>query len=185
MTNQEKDAEAVKRTRNGDTRAFAEIVERYGRPLLVYISPIVRQRETAEDILQDVLFAAYTNLPSYNRFLGAFSTWIFRIARNRCLNELKRKRVETETDFPELPCDGNPEGDLMKKEVFEALDRAFSSLSFDERSVFVLSEFHGLSHREIAKIEKIQTGTVKSRLSRTKEKLRKALETRLGDGTKP
>lgn len=181
MSNQGKDADTVRRIRNGDLRAFEEIVNKYGKPLLIYIVNIVQHRETAEDILQDVLFATYTNLPSYNRFLGAFSTWIFRIARNRCLNELKRKQVAVQPDFPDLPSDERPDEKLIQKEALEALDAALGDLPFDECSVFILSEFEGLSHREIAKIENIKTGTVKSKLFRTKEKLRNALRKRLGD----
>jgi RNA polymerase sigma-70 factor (ECF subfamily) len=181
MTHRKDDIDILKRIRNGDFLAYEEIVRRYSGPLLVYIVNIVRHRETAEDILQEVLFAAYTNLSGYNRFLGSFSTWLFRIARNRCLNELKRKHDISEPDFPALRTEENPEDDIRKKETFQALDKALDGLSFEERTVFILAEIDGLPHREISRIEKIRTGTVKSRLSRTKEKLRTILRKALGD----
>jgi RNA polymerase sigma-70 factor (ECF subfamily) len=185
MTLRDKDINTLKRIRNGDFQAYECLVKKYSGPLMVYIVNIVRHRETAEDILQEVFFAAYKNLAGYNRLLGSFSTWLFCIARNRCLNELKRKHDIPEPDFPTLRTEETPESALREKETLTALDRALDSLSLEDRSVFILAEIDGLQHRDIARIEKIRTGTVKSRLSRTKEKLRTALRKVLGDDIEP
>ncbi|MBU0993500.1 MAG: RNA polymerase sigma factor [Proteobacteria bacterium] len=168
---QKADIDIINNIKKGNPDAFEDIVLIYEKPLYVYIVNIVQHKETAEDILQDVFLSAYMHLPTYNRFLGKFSTWLYRITRNRCLNELKRKKEVPEPDFPDMPGRETPAGDLLKKEAFQALNTALNNLSFEDRSIFILAEFEGLSYQEIARIENLKIGTVKSRLSRTREKL--------------
>lgn len=173
--NQKADIDIINRIKKGNPDAFEEIVARYEKPLFVYIINIVQHKETAEDVLQDVFLSAYMHLPTYNRLLGKFSTWIYRITRNRCLNELKKKKEIPEPDFPDVPGCETPSDGLLKKEAFQLLNAALDGLTFDERSIFILAEFEGLSYGEIARIETMKTGTVKSRLSRTREKLKAVL----------
>ncbi|MBU1172332.1 MAG: RNA polymerase sigma factor [Proteobacteria bacterium] len=179
--NPKKDIDSITKIKQGDIHGFEEMVLTYQTPLFVYIVNIIQHKQTAEDILQDVFITAYTHLNTYNRFLGKFSTWLYRIARNRCLNEINRKKEILEPDFPELPMETSPAEDLLNKELFESLNEALDSLSFEDRSVFILAECDGLSHKDIARIENIKTGTVKSRLSRTKEKLRHHLKMNMGE----
>ena len=101
---------------------------------------------------------------------------MFRIARNKCLNEIKKRKEQPVPELPDVAGIQNPVDDLLTKEVLTKLDNALNQLSFRHRTVFILAELQGLSYAEIAQIEGISIGTVKSRLSRTKEKLRHILK---------
>ena len=170
------DMTSIDKVTGGNPDAFRDIVTRYQRPLFVYIGNIVRHRQTAEDMLQDVFLAVYVHLDSYQRQKGNFSTWLFQIARNRCLNELKKKKERLEPDLVDIPGPDSPVEALMKKEAFRQLDEAMNQLSFRDLSIFILAELEGMSYEEISRIEKIRMGTVKSRLSRIRKKLKGLLE---------
>ena len=169
------DITIINRVKGGDINSYERLIEKYQRPLFVMILSMVKRPETAEDIAQDVFFSAYRHLKTFDPAKSKFSTWLFQIARNRCRNELKRKKEKEMPDMAEHPSSHDPAADLMKKEMFEALDRALHDLPFRQKSVFVLSEIHGLCLAEISRIEKSPVGTIKSRLSRAKKKLRSRL----------
>ena len=133
-----------------------------------------------EDLIQDVFLAAYKNIHSFDPELGLFSTWLMRIARNKCLNEIKKKKEIPISDVSEIPGKENPEEDLARKEIWMRLDRALQKLPVKNRIAFVLAEIQDLSHKAIADIEKTKTGTVKSRVSRAKEKLQTILTESMG-----
>jgi len=108
---------------------------------------------------------------------GRFSSWLFTIARNKCLNEMNRKKeICAPRQMETIQTSITPEASLMDKEAFATLDRALDQLPFDLRSVFVLAEFEGLSYGEIAEIEDAPVGTVKSRLARARERIRSVLK---------
>lgn len=162
----------INRVKRGEIHLYERLIEKYQRPLFIMIKNMVRERETAEDILQDAFFSAYRHLNTFDPSLALFSTWLFRIARNRCLNEIKRKKEERTSDMDDHPSDESPADDFMKKEIFAKLDNALERLPFNQKTVFVLAEIQELSLAEISAIEEVPLGTVKSRLSRAKEKLR-------------
>ena len=105
---------------------------------------------------------------------------LYRIARNKCLNDLKKNKFKTIADVPDISGKEDPVGDVLNKEAFLKLDNALDQLSVNDRMVFILAELEGLPYKEIAEIEGIKEGTVKSRLSRTKEKLQKILREYVG-----
>ncbi len=166
------DMTIINRVKGGDINSYEHLICKYQGPLFVMIVNMVKSPETAEDIAQDVFFTAYRHLETFDPDLGRFSTWLFQIARNRCRNELKKKREKGLPDLENHPSGHDPGADLMKKEMVKALDRALDQLPFKLKTVFILSEIQGLSLAEISEIEKRPVGTIKSRLSRAKEKLR-------------
>ena len=163
------------RIKNGEIDEFEILIKKYEKRLFVLTRNFLRTPDRAEDLVQEVFLAAYRNIHSFNPQLGDFSTWLMRIARNKCLNVIKKKKEIPISTVPEMSGRENPEEDLARKEAFMRLDQALKKLSPKHRIVFVLAEIHGLSHREIAEIEKTRIGTVKSRISRAKEKLRTLL----------
>ena len=169
------ESKIIERVRHGEVEAFEFLVKKYQKPVFVMVGNILRESNRVEDIVQEVFLSAYKNIHSFNPDIGRFSTWLFTIARNKCLNEIKKKR-ELVSELPDMMGFQNPVDDLLAKEVFIKLDNALNHLPFSQRTVFVLAELQGLSYAEIAKIEGINTGTVKSRLSRTKGKLRRILK---------
>jgi RNA polymerase sigma-70 factor (ECF subfamily) len=170
------DLEFVRRVKRGEIDAFEILIRKYERRLFVFARNLLKTSDQVEDLVQEVFLAAYRNLHSFDPELGLFSTWLMRIARNKCLNESKKKKGMPLADVPEMPGKENPEADLMRKEAFRRLDQALQMLSFRQRIVFVLAEIQGFSHEAIAGIEKTKIGTVKSRLSRAKEHLRSILK---------
>lgn len=167
------DDDIIDRILNGDIESFEFIVKKYEKSLFVMVGNLLGSvHHRVEDIVQETFLAAYKNLNTYDSSLASFSTWLYRIARNKCLNEQNKKKEKPLKKGFEISDKENPVNSVLSKELFHVLDNALNQLSFNERVVFVLAEFEGLSHGEIAAIENIRTGTVKSRLSRTKAKLR-------------
>tara|TARA_B100000965_G_scaffold139438_1_gene116081 strand:+ start:5218 stop:5793 length:576 start_codon:yes stop_codon:yes gene_type:complete len=158
---------------SGDINAYNELVDRYKERLFNFVLRYFNNREQAEDVVQDTLIKLYTHA-SYYKNVAKFSTWIFTIAKNNALTELrKNKRKRTESLWTD---DGNPI-DLNSKE--QSLDRqthnefAINQLNkfLDEipenfRMAVVLRDFQELSYDEISKILEIPIGTIKSRINR-------------------
>jgi RNA polymerase sigma-70 factor (ECF subfamily) len=119
-----------------------------------------------------VFLAAFRRLSSFDASRSAFSTWLFTIARNRCRNELARRRPVTAAELPEVVDAHSPEQAASEAELLRRLDSALADLPFEQRSAFLLAELQGLSYEEVARIEGVGLGTVKSRIARAREKLR-------------
>ena len=117
------------------------------------------------------LLAAFRSLASFDPKRSAFSTWLFTIARNRCRNELARRRPVAGAELPDVVDLRSPERAASEAELFRQLDAALDALPFEQRSAFVLAQ-QGLSYEEVGRIEGVGVGTVKSRIARAREKLR-------------
>ncbi len=169
------DQDLIRRVLDGDAESFRPLVLRYERPLYRLICNLVPDAHDGEDIAQDVFLTAFRRLASYDPVQGAFSTWLLTIARNKCLNALKKRRPVLLQQLPETPAPSCPDTELSEAEWFNRLDKALDALPFAQKTVFVLAEIEELSLDEIARTEDVPVGTVKSRLSRAKEKLRSSL----------
>jgi RNA polymerase sigma-70 factor (ECF subfamily) len=184
----EADKDLVLRVRDGDRDAFAEIVRCYQRRIYAVAMRMTRRHEVADDITQDTFVRAYRNLERFE--IGRpLKPWLTRIAVNLAINYLngvaKReqplytedapggpgRREETRASRPE-PLDSNPERALESEELALDLDRAVSLLPFEQRTVFLLKVVEEMRYEEIAKLLGISEGTVMSRLSRARGRLR-------------
>ena len=170
------DMEVIRRVLQGDAESFRFLVERYERPIVRMIRNVAGDMESCEDIAQDVFLAAYRKLSSFDPACSNFSTWLFTIARNKSINASKKKRPRSMSEPPGITNRHNPGDELAKEEFFARLDRALQALPSAQRRAFVLAEFEKLPYAEIALIEGARTGTIKSRISRAKKKLRSVLE---------
>lgn len=168
------EADIISRVRNGDKTAFEFVVLRYQAVLFRVVRNLVDDGQ-AEDIVQEVFLAAYVNMDRFNPDKGSLRTWLLSIARNKARNAARKKRERTGATPPEIQDECTPSDTLFARELFAQLDRALGSLSYRERMIFVLAEIEGLSYGEIAAIEKMRLGSVKSKLSRTRAKLRALL----------
>jgi len=166
------DQAVIARVLAGDTEAFRVLVARYQQPLFGFIGNMVGNRQECEDLAQEVFLAAYVHLRRYDPRRSAFSTWLYTIARNRCLNAWKRRRPVVRAALPEPSDARTPELTLAEKELFQRLDAELDALPPEQKTTFVLTELEELSHEEVARIEGVKVGTVKSRLSRARDKLR-------------
>jgi RNA polymerase sigma-70 factor (ECF subfamily) len=160
----------------GHTDEFRVFVDRYQPSIYRFTRALLRNREDACDVTQEVFLAAFVNLSSYSLSRAAFSTWLFTIAHNRCINLLKRKRP-SELDERDEVEEVAPRDPLECDELAQRLDRALDALPLEQRSAFVLAEIEELPYSEIARIERTTVGTVKSRIHRAKQRLRSLLET--------
>jgi RNA polymerase sigma-70 factor (ECF subfamily) len=166
------DLTAIKRVIDGDVESFRLLVHRYEKPLFRLVRNLLPNAHDCEDIAQEVFLAAYRNLAAYDPRRSAFATWLFTIARNKCWNVLRKKRPVVLAEVPERADPRTPEREAVGEELFRQLDAALAALPFEQRTAFVLAEIQELSQEEIAQIEGVRLGTVKSRLSRARDKLR-------------
>ncbi|MHC4535009.1 MAG: RNA polymerase sigma factor [Planctomycetota bacterium] len=160
----------------GDTESFRLIVERYERPIFRMIRNIINNRESCEDIAQDVFFTAYRKLASFDPARSNFSTWLFTIARNKSINAMRKKRPVSMSELPHNSDAHTPSDELAEREFFDKLDAGLETLPSAQKRAFVLVEFENLSYAETAQIEGVRIGTIKSRINRAKKKLAKAMK---------
>jgi len=166
------DLDAIQRVLADDVESFRRLVDRYQRPLLTLVRNLAPRDADHEGVAQEVFLAAFRSLASFDPKRSAFSTWLFTIARNRCRNELARRRPIAGVELPESVDLHSPEREASEAELFRQLDAALDDLPFDQRSAFVLAQLQGLSYEEVGRIEGVGVGTVKSRIARAREKLR-------------
>ena len=169
------DLEAIQRVLADDVESFRRLVERYQRPQLTLVRNLTPPDTDREGVAQDLFLAAFRSLASFEPRRAAFSTWLFTIARNRCRNELARRRPVAGVELPESVDLRSPEREASEAELFRQLDAALDALPFEQRSAFVLAHLQGLSYEEVGRIEGVGVGTVKSRIARAREKLRRLL----------
>lgn len=166
------DLEAIRRVLAGDVESFRLLVDRYQRPLWTLVRNLTPPDADHESVAQEVFLAAFRRLAWFDPQRAMFSTWLFTIARNRCRNELARRRPATGVELPDVVDLRSPVQAATEIELFRQLDAALNLLPFEQRSAFVLAELQGLSYEEVGRIEGVGQGTVKSRLARAREKLR-------------
>jgi RNA polymerase sigma-70 factor (ECF subfamily) len=169
------DLDAIRRVLAGDVESFRRLVERYQRPLLTLVRNLTPPDTDHEGVAQEVFLAAFRGLASFDPGRSAFPTWLFTIARNRCRNELARRRPVAGTELPDLVDPRSPERAASEAELVRLLDAALDDLPFEQRSAFVLAQLQGFSYEEVGRIEGVGVGTVRSRIARARERLRRLL----------
>jgi RNA polymerase sigma-70 factor, ECF subfamily len=177
----------VSQSREGDTRAFGELVRRYEGKIFRLAQHVTQNREDAEDVLQETFMKAYEHL---DQFKGdsKFYTWIVRIAVNQALMKLRRRKTDKSVSLDEQIDTGedtlvreiaawgeDPEQRFSREELGEILDSAIQSLEPPYRSVFVLRDIDELSTEETAEALGLSVPAVKSRLLRARLQLREKL----------
>jgi RNA polymerase sigma-70 factor (ECF subfamily) len=177
------EADLLARARDGNLFAFDEIVKRYQRRVYATAVRIVRRHDVADDVVQEAFLRAHQALGRFD-LARPFGPWICRIAANLAVNHVRSPQAREEA-LPEAHAEtpvpgGSPLVGVLETEARTELARALEGLSADQRAVFVLRVFEDLSYKEIAEALEISIGTVMSRLSRARERLRVALTPYLG-----
>jgi RNA polymerase sigma-70 factor, ECF subfamily len=172
------EAELLARARDGNLFAFDEIVKRYQRRVYATAVRIVRRHDVADDVVQEAFLRAHQALARFD-LARPFGPWICRIAANLAVNHVRSPQAREEA-LPEAHAEtpvpgGSPLVSVLETEARTELARALDGLSADQRAVFVLRVYEELSYKEIAESLEISIGTVMSRLSRARERLRVAL----------
>ena len=171
------DASLVAAVLAGNIPAFRQLVERHQGLVFTFARNLLRSPADAEDIAQETFLAAYRHLASFDTRRARFRTWLLTIARNEALSRLRRTPLPASTgNLAEAPSgDIEPHEGLHHAELWNALDDALEHLPLEQRTAFLLAEIQELPHAEIAEIESVEVGTIKSRVSRAKERLRALL----------
>lgn len=173
----------LRKAAGGNLFAFEEIVRRYQRRVYGVALRIVRRHDVADDVAQESFIRAWRALASFD-LARPFGPWICRIAANLAVNHVRSPRAREEA-LPEghgeqpSPAADALEG-VLDAEARAVLGRALLALPPDQRAVFVLRVHEELSYKQIAEALELSIGTVMSRLSRAREKLREALAPYLG-----
>lgn len=169
------DLTLVQRVTEGDTKAFEQIVKQYKPMMAKVIIGMVGNREDAEDIGQEAFIRFYRSMNQYKGD-ASLGTYLTRIAINLSLNEIKRRKAKSQVSLEEKHESQYSDGhSFQKRDHSELVQKALTRLETKYRSVVVLRLMQGFSTKETAKILKIPTGTVLSRLARGQEKLRKII----------
>ena len=176
----------VAAAKSGDTAAFEELVERYERKIFRLTMNITRNKEDAEDAMQDAFMKSYSHLKDFDGD-SRFYTWLVRIAANEALMRLRKRRpnqfsidepIEGEEDLMPVELEDwgpSPEQRFAQTEMREILSGVIDELEPDYRTVFALRDVEELSTEETAKALGISVPAVKSRLLRARLKLRQKL----------
>ena len=176
----------IKQVIKGDQDAFAEIVEIYSNSIYQLGYSMLGNRHEAEDVAQEAFIRAYVNIKYFNQDLK-FSTWLFRIATNLCIDRIRKKKPDYYLDAEVSGTDGLtmysqlssnaplPENELESLELQETVQKEILKLPEKYRSVIVLKYIEELSLNEISEILDMPLGTVKTRIHRGREALRQQL----------
>ena len=178
------EAKIMAEVAGGNLSAFREIVERHQNPLLNYIYRYTGDRASSEDIAQEVFLRVFKNAKEYQP-LSSFKTWLFKIATNLCLNELRDNRIHRNTiDIFELNEAGfvalaskhpSPARELESHELSFTLKKALKSLSEKQRVALLLHKYSEFPYIEISQMMGCSISSVESLIHRARQSLKKQL----------
>lgn len=183
--NDEKDVlRHVHKALSGDARAFEWLIKKYQKRIYFTVLQMVMNHEDADDILQETFIKVYTKLDTYDDDYP-FYPWLYRIAINTALNHQKKKSRLRALSLDDLD-NNNHQSDLAESpqqvdhmqgsELVNKLKEALQKIPVEQKTVFILRVKEGLSYQEISDTLEISIGTVMSRLSRARDKLRSLLQ---------
>jgi len=190
------DTELMLRVKKGDEAAFEELVDKYKQPVLNLVYRILRDATEAEDLAQNVFVQVFKSADRY-RVEAKFSTWLFTIARNLCLNELRRRSrhpadsleaaAETQEEHParqfEDKASVSAPDHLLREELTSKVQDALASLPENQRTAILLFKEKEMSYEEISKILDCSLSATKSLIHRGRETLKQKLKPYLRSGT--
>lgn len=186
MTHAEREAATatalVAAAKAGDARAFEALVSRYRKRIFALALHITRSASEADDITQDVFLKAYRALPEFEG-RSQFFTWVYRMTVNRSLNVRRdrARRGEDMLDDPRLElavavdARSNPGREAELRQTYARLLRALDALPVDMRTTVILVSLQGLSHGEVAVVQKVSEGTIAWRMHEARRRLHEAM----------
>ena len=174
----------VDAARQGDQSAFEQLVRLYEKRVLALTTRMCKNPSDAEEAAQEAFLAAWQGLPFF-RGEASFSTWLYRLASNACVDLLRREGRRQSAAGPSLNDEEvrlevpdtapSPQEQAEQTELREQIEAGLQALTPDHRQVLILREMHQLSYDEIAQTLDVDVGTVKSRINRGRKQLRNFL----------
>jgi RNA polymerase sigma-70 factor (ECF subfamily) len=189
------DAALMLRAKRGDRAAFAELVEKYKQPVMNFVFRSLRDEIEAEDLAQNVFLQAWKSRARY-RQTAKFSTWLFTIARNLCLNEIRRRSRHPAESIEEAHAEHEdqprqqyedksqiaPPDKMLHRELAQKIEEALAELPEAQRTAILLCRQDELSYEEIAEVLDCSLSATKSLIHRGRETLKEKLKPYLQTG---
>jgi RNA polymerase sigma-70 factor (ECF subfamily) len=171
----DKDAALVKSCQRGDRRAMSQLVSQYQRPVFNAAYRILGNMDDAADATQTVFLKVFEHIADYDQKFKFFS-WVYRIAINESLNQVKKRRAQESLDDSQASPWQGPAEELDSAQLCKKVQGALMLLSDDYRTVVVLKHMSGCSYQQISAILQLPEKTVKSRLYSARQLMRKTLQ---------
>lgn len=181
----------IRRCREQDTEAFRWLISRYQARIFSFVRRMLPDASEAEDVTQEVFVKAYRSIRSYDG-RAAFTTWLFKIASNLCVDRARRRKRRGDSLSLDsaarqallMPADStwDPQQLAVASEMREALEAAIAAMSEKLKPVLLLHDLEGMDYQQIADTLGIPLGTVKSRLFLARGHLQSALAPFMGGG---
>ncbi len=184
------DTQLIQLALAGEEQAFGKLRQKYQNAIYNLIARMIRDRQEVEDLTQEAFIKAFTSLETFNDEY-AFSTWLYKIATNNCIDHIRRKKLQTfSIDKPLASKDGEysfelpdtsfePDRDLIDEQRTALLKKAIESLPPKYRRVIELRHVEEREYQDIAKILDLPLGTVKAHIFRARELLYKYLRDKM------
>lgn len=178
------DSQIIREIKDGNVALYAELIQRYERKILSFIYHMLKSAHLemiAEDLCQETFYKAFRSLNTFREVEASFSTWLYTIARNTVLSELRKQKktkvpLEESGVIPEAPLDTVPEYAILRGEKVDLVRVAINNLPEKQRSALILREYEQLDYQEIAHILGQTVSSVKSLLFRARASVKNQLE---------
>ncbi|MFQ5604295.1 MAG: RNA polymerase sigma factor [bacterium] len=184
---QNSSSELIKKAIEGDEAAYKQLLDNYRGAIFNLLYKMVRNKEETEDLVQEAFMKAFKALPSFNEEY-AFSTWLYKIAINNCIDHMRKKKLKTYSinkpvqskdgelgrEFPDISM--SPDKNILSEEKSSLIENAIAELPENYKMAIILRHSEEKSYEEIAQIMNIPLGTVKARIFRAREMLKKKLK---------
>ncbi|MFD0711171.1 RNA polymerase sigma factor [Paenibacillus sp. GCM10027626] len=182
------DSQLIREIKDGNVQLYSELMRRYQRKILAFIYHMLKSSKLelmAEDLCSETFYKAYRSLHSFREVDASFSTWLYTIARNTVLSELRKQKagnvsLDEVHIMPEAPPDSLPEHRLLQNERMTMVREAINRLPEKQRSALILREYDQLDYQEIANILGQTVSSVKSLLFRARNSVKAQLEPYFG-----
>ncbi|WP_379129239.1 RNA polymerase sigma factor [Paenibacillus sp. sgz500958] len=178
------DSQLIQLIKQGDTELYSELMRRYQRKILAFVYHMLKNSHMeliAEDLCSETFYKAFRSLHSFREVDASFSTWLYTIARNTVLSELRKNRagnvsLEESGYVPVAPLEVAPEQAALRKERMNLVREAINNLPEKQRSALILREYDQMDYQEIAVILDQSVSSVKSLLFRARSSVKLQLE---------
>lgn len=181
----------IRKAKNGDVHAFENLIEIHRKRVYNIALKMLHNQEDAYDITQEVFIRVFKSMKEF-REEASFSTWIYRITKNACLDELRKRKNKATVSMDEdletedgtikrqvEDCSPGPDALYESMELRDIVRTAIELLSDEHKFVIILRDLQGFSYEEIAKVLECPEGTVKSRINRARKALKEILQRRM------
>lgn len=183
------DSQLIREIKDGNVELYAELMRRYERKILAFIFHMLKSahmESLADDLCQETFYKAYRSLQTFREVDASFSTWLYTIARNTVLSEMRKHRhvkvsLEQTGQMPHAPADTLPELSMLRNEKVSMVREAINNLPEKQRSALILREYDQLDYQEIANILGQTVSAVKSLLFRARASVKVQLEPYFSD----